>query len=90
MRPTLVVDVRVVVRVLAMSGCGIGDADRHMSVRSRQAVGAGERPEVVIEGAVLLHEEDQMIEVHDPRGWIHVVHGAWWWLRPAEWSRARG
>ena len=32
----------------------------------RDAVGTGERPEVVIERPVLQHDEDQVVQVHDP------------------------
>ena len=58
--------VRVVVRPLAMPGLGIGDADVDVSVRvSREAVGAGERAEVVIERTVLLHDHDDVRDVVD-------------------------
>jgi hypothetical protein len=34
----------------------------------REAVGAWEGPEVVIEGPVLLHDEDEVVQLEDPLG----------------------
>ena len=50
-----------------------GDRVRQADLRAalrvhRDAVGAGERAEVVIERAVLQHDEDQVVEVHDAGG----------------------
>ena len=61
--------VPVVVGPSAAADLRIGDADRERSVRPRrQAVRPGERTEVVVERAVLLHDEDQVVDVGDARG----------------------
>jgi hypothetical protein len=61
--------VRVVVRPLADVLRRIGHADRELAVRiAREAVGAGIRPEVVIEGAVLLHDHDHVLDLVNPDG----------------------
>ena len=52
-----------VIRPYACSGDRVGDADRRPPVPHRDAVGARERPEVVIERTVLLDDEDQVLEV---------------------------
>src|SRR4029453_10094709 len=52
-----------VIRPYACSGDRVGDADRRPPVPHRDAVGAWERPEVVIERTVLLDDEDQVLEV---------------------------
>ena len=67
MRAGLIDEVRVVVWRVAHAGMGrVGRAHRRHAVRvHRDAVGTGERPEIVIERTVLEHDEDQMVEVHD-------------------------
>ena len=73
-RSPLVEGVRVVVRPTAGRAARIGQARRERPVRSaRDPVRAGERPEVVIERPVLLHDEDQMVDVVEPERRIHAV-----------------
>ena len=71
-RSTLVVHVRVVIRPLTGTG-RVGDAHADVAVPPRETVGAGERAEVVIERAVLLHDEDQVVQVLDPRLRVDVM-----------------
>ena len=54
---------RRVIRPDASSGDRVGHADRRPAVAHRDALGARERPEVVIERAVLLDDEHQVLEV---------------------------
>ena len=69
-RPAGVEQVAVVVGPVADAGLRrVGHADARPAVRvHRDAVGAGERAEVVIERAVLLHDEHEVVEVHDAGG----------------------
>jgi hypothetical protein len=62
----LVVGVLVVVGPVAVAELGIGDADRDLAVLRRKAVGPREGPEVVVEGAVLLDRDDDVIDGADP------------------------
>ena len=66
-RSARVVQVAVVVRAVADAGARrIGEAHLRATLRRhRDAVRARERAEVLIERPVLLHHEDQVIEVHD-------------------------
>ena len=64
---------RVVVRRLAPP-VGIGHADRRHAVLHRDAVGARIGPEVTVEGAVLLFDDDDVLDLVDA-GRHHVVAG---------------
>ena len=62
-RAALLVLGRAVVRARAMSEHPVRYADLRRAVGShRDPVRAGERPEVVIEGAILLHDDDDVID----------------------------
>jgi hypothetical protein len=59
---------RVVEGLLATACRGIRRADRELAARSpRQAVRTGVGAEVLIEGAVLLHDQDHVLDLVDPR-----------------------
>ena len=71
---SLVVGVLVVVRVLAMARDRIRDAHADVAVLvGRETVGAGERPEVMIEGTILLDHEDQVVDVEDAERRVDVA-----------------
>jgi hypothetical protein len=66
-RATLVEDVRVVVRP-PTGPVGPRIRDAHVEAATlllRESVRPGERPEVAIERAILLNDEDQVVEVPD-------------------------
>ena len=64
-RPAAVDVARIVVRVAAAAVRRIGDADRRHAVLHRDAVRARERAEVAVEGAVLLHDHDHVLDLVD-------------------------
>ena len=67
MRPTLIERVPVVVRRPAgPERIGLADVEGAVGTPG-DPVGSRERPEVVVERAVLLHHEHEVIQVHDPR-----------------------
>ncbi len=69
MRAALIDEVRVVVRAMAPALDWVRQAHLRAALRvHRDAVGAGEGAEVVIERPVLQHDEDQVVEVHDAGG----------------------
>ena len=57
--------VGVVIGLHALPGPGVGVADRGHAVLHRYALGSGEGPEVVVKGAVLLHDHDHMLDLVD-------------------------
>ena len=67
---SLIDEVGVVIRAMTRAGPRrVRQACLRAAVRvDREAVGTGERAEVVIERPVLEHDEDQVVEVHDARG----------------------
>ena len=52
----------VVIGTHARAGLRIGNADLRETVAHRDAIGAGEGAEVTIEGAVLLHDDDDVLD----------------------------
>ncbi len=66
-----VVEAQVVVRPATMARPGVRDTAGELTLRvARQPPRAREGPEVVIERPVLLHDEDQVVDVADPRSGI--------------------
>jgi len=70
-RPACVAVELVVVGTLAGVQSRIGDANRRRAVLHRDPVGAGVRPEVGVERAVLLHDDHDVADLVDP-----VTHGS--------------
>src|SRR5579884_1591231 len=67
-RPAVVEVGGVVVGVDAGVVLGVGDADGELAVLGGEAVGAGEGAEVGVEGAVLLHDDDDVLDLVDALG----------------------
>jgi hypothetical protein len=67
-RPAGVAIGRVVVRLDADVRLRVGVANGRHAVLHRDPVGAGERAEVGVEGAVLLHDDHDVADLVDPPG----------------------
>ena len=84
--------VRVVERAEAVSCVRVGDADGRSPPMPRDAVGAGKRPEVVVERAVLLHDDDDVLDlldaVRDQRPRRDGLCGNGPWRRPVHEDRS--
>ena len=54
---------RIVIRLVAASGAGIGRANGEMTIAGRKPVGTRVGAEERVEGPVLLHDHDDMLDL---------------------------
>src|SRR5207253_2057002 len=76
-RPAAVQVIRIVERFHALPAARIFDADRWLAILHRDAVSAGKRPEVRVERSVLLHDDDDMLDLLDAVGRSRGRSGGW-------------
>ncbi len=64
-RPAVAVQMRDI-RLVADARIGAGVANRRNTVAHRNSVGSGKSAEVMIERAILLHDDDHMMDLMNP------------------------